>query len=122
MSNIVVKIAHPVAANNAIAAVRAITSQSMAEVKQALSQGHILKTYTLFTNDHDECAGKLLQLLSALKTANVPFQLFELDPDETYTEATLLPQDEISEEVLGNILDTHAQGIIRQHRLGAQGL
>ena len=122
MSKIVLKVAEPVTANQAIAAIRTVTDQSVADIKHALCQGGILSESLLFMNDHEECAEKLLQLISVLQKNHVSYRLYELEPDEHYEAAALPPKYEISEEVLHNILDSHQQGILRQQRLAEQGL
>jgi len=107
MSKIVVKIAEPVPANRSIARIRAITGQSMAEVMGALSGAKILGEFTVFLNDHEECAEKLLGVLKVLDDNQVGYRLYELNPEHTADASSLPPQHKISGEVLQNILQAH---------------
>jgi hypothetical protein len=98
---------------DAIARIREITGKAISEISRCLNSGEALVVEELFMNDHDEVAARLRRLVRELPALDVRFALSEVSTDYDGGE---LPEgdDEISIEVLENILHAHEE--IRRRR------
>jgi hypothetical protein len=89
-----------------ISRVRSATEMSLEDIVSRLEKQEPLVEYILFNNDHDEIARRLRALLAVEDQGEGELRIFELMPDEQFSEAPL-DQTEISASTLKNILDSH---------------
>lgn len=94
---------------DAIARLRAHTGLGIAALDQRLRNGQPVVVELLFRNDHGEVASRLRSMVRDLPLLGAKLRLFELSEDGG--EPT--PDQEITADVLLNILDSHDEGLRR---------
>ena len=106
MAVIVITARVPEPAARQVAAVRRATGLGLTDIRGRLVSGSPLIERELFLNEHDEVAAEIRRLLAATAQADIPTQIYELQPGE-HIDTAPLDICRISEQTLEGILDRY---------------
>ncbi|BDG05971.1 hypothetical protein [Anaeromyxobacter oryzae] len=114
MSKIVVLIASTDL--HAIRVLRDATGAAWGDITARVKSKRPAAEFTLFLNDHEEVAARLLELISQLSACGIAAQFFELSPEETFETATDIEACSMTADVVENALRLHEEGLERLKR------
>ncbi|RYZ25409.1 MAG: hypothetical protein EOP49_44665 [Sphingobacteriales bacterium] len=118
MSQIAIVVKGTEADAAALLKIKAVTGQSVQDIKTAIQEQKPVYTGVLFFNDHDEVAEKLKSLLDSLDKNGLGYSIYELEEGEDF--ANVAGQEQayaITKETLLNILQTFDRERERQENL-----
>jgi hypothetical protein len=113
MSKIVVVIDPAGRAAEVVAALRRLSGESVAVLKERLDMGRPVGEFILFRNDHDDVVRDIRGLRASITSPDIKVRFFELPEDQPFTSAQEEGPHEISFEVLANILEAHDREVER---------
>ena len=121
MTTIALTVEDPADLPSLVAAVRAATGRSVADVARRVRGGQPVAEFVLLGNDHAQAAARLRRLCDELPRMGGVVRAYELDDSQSLATLDDPTLAEVSLATVAGILATHDREIARQHGPPARG-